>query len=201
MTDTVEIPQERARDLTQKLRDAEDAVTPLRLRVNELERALSDALSTSDYQAAGAARAALDPARLDLAVATANVTALRTALDGEEAQRQAVDDAIQARRQRDQAQADLDTARSVEAKALSEAEEHLAAVSAGLDAVRESLLMALAAEDVAGNARQDGANAAAVLEGWTTVPHVGRPNRVAVKVDESRLYRLVLGRPVPDWEV
>lgn len=144
---------EAAPDLNARLQEAQQAEQPLAAEVGRLEAALAAALEERDYLAAEDAKNALPPARQALAIASATASALQQACTAVEEQRQADELAVQRARGEDQASRDLQAATEREREAARERDRHLAAVDAGLGAVRESYRLALVAEGLALNAR------------------------------------------------
>ena len=150
-------------DLERRVSDAAAVEAPLASKLNDLEARLALAVERSDYRAADKLKAAIDPARVELAIAHANTEALRGALAATAAQREADARAIQQQRARDQAHGALAAARAAEQDALEEIARYRAEITVLLEAIRTDIAAALACEQRAGLARDDQYNALLTL--------------------------------------
>ncbi|MBV8931915.1 MAG: hypothetical protein JOZ47_14100 [Kutzneria sp.] len=172
--------------LSERLAEAEQGERPLAEEVNRLAAAKDDAVARSDYTAVGELQPQLDASRQELAIAHATTEALRGALAAIAEQRAADQQQLNLQRQRDQARAQYEAAVLAEHDALDQTQRHMAAVRAGLDAVRQSIEAALDAERLAGDARFD-AHQALVQLGEREPAHVGRPNAASAKIHNDPL--------------
>jgi hypothetical protein len=181
-------------DLATRLQEARAAEEPLRGRLNAAEAALRDALDRNDYGAAGEAQQAIEPARQELAIASATTTALEQAAGVIAQQRQADLSAIQDQQRRDQAHTLREQAVQRERDAVEEGHRLLAAAHAGIAAVHDHLVAAVQLEYVAGQAKQEAYSAAVTLGELPGGAFVSRPNYASSPIERDELLRLIYAR-------
>lgn len=162
-------------DLAVSLAEAQRAEQPLAQRVAELEAELAEALRRSDYLAAQQAKDALPRAREAAAIAAAHTSALQAAVARLEEQRRADLELIEAQRRREQAERDLEAAQRTFSDAQADKQQQLAAVHAGVEAVRQSWKYAEAAQQVAASAQLAEWDALKVLGHVPADQHRPRP--------------------------
>lgn len=175
--------------LAERLAEARRAAEGPARRVGELESALKDALDRKDYTAAQGLNDELAEARQESAIATAAVTGLQAAIAEIEA-RQAEDGrAIAEQRQRDEARRRCAEARQMETELDEELNAGMAAVLAGIEAVRPDYQRCLQLEFAVGQARAEQLQARVVLGEISPGQRATTPNRASVLADSNPVIR------------
>lgn len=168
-----------------RLKEAQETAQPLSRHVSDLELGLAGALQRSDYAEAQRYTDELVPARNDALLAEAHVTALSAAIAAMEEQRAEEHRQTQLAQAADRDRARLGEVQRAEQDALAEADLLLGTFFADLDAAKRHYAEALAAENTAGDARQEAADIMARLEGHER-GIIGRPNRVRMNVEQDQ---------------
>jgi len=177
-------------DLEWRLAEAQAAEQPKLERVSQLERDLENALARSDYKVAARVKNDLTSARTEHLIASANTQALQGALAAFEQQRRADTEAIERQRRADQARVIAAEAGRAEEVAITELQQLVASVHAGVEAVKADIAEALAMEARATQHRQD--RHAALMELGEDAPRpILGPNLMSVTLERDEVLRAV----------
>lgn len=176
--------------LAQRLAEAQQAAQEPARRTAELEGTLRDALERQDYATAQAVKDELAEARREAAIANAAVTALSTAI-AEIGRQQAEDNrAIQLQQQRDAAQQRINEMTRREKELLAELDADVAALWAGLEAVKRTYQHALSLEWETGQARREIHQARVELgEAQPVTRGITAPNKASILADHDPVIR------------
>lgn len=180
-------------DLNGKLVDARSEAEALRGELTAAEADLAAAIEEQRFADAEEAKGRADAVRPHLALAEATERALGEAVHALGAHQRAAAEAA-AQQARDEASmATLDAAMAAEREAEETARRCLAEALAGIDAVRESLTAAKAAELAGADARQAVNQARADLEG-TAPLHRVMPNWASGRIERSEILTAIYHR-------
>lgn len=174
-----------ANTLQDRLAEAQETARPLSRLVGDLEMGLHTALERSDYAEAQRYTDELVPARHEALIAEAHVTALNAAIVAMDEQIAEEHRQTQLQQAADRDRERLADAQRAEQDAFDEAEQKLAVFYAGIGGVQQSYAEALAAENTAGDLRQEVSDIVARLEGHER-GIVGRPNRVRMVTEGNQ---------------
>jgi len=177
-------------DLQWKLAEAQAAEQGPLERVSKLERDLEAAVATSNFKRAEAIKNDLASARTEYLVARASREALENALAAFEQQRRADTEAIERQRRADQARVIAAEAGRAEEATITELQQLVASVHAGVEAVKADIAEALAMEARATQHRQD--RHAALMELGEDAPRpILGPNLMSVTLERDEVLRAV----------
>lgn len=159
---------------------------------NILENQFRQVVAAEELEAAQNLKGQIEPARRAAALAEAQHRALaqvaaEMAKAETERARQAADTAAKAG-----AHEQINRATLAEATAMDEISHHMAIARAGLDAVRQSLLAAQAAEEAAFQARQAVFNARSLHGELEPCGRISRSNRASAAIDADPILKSIL---------